>query len=251
MVRTRNKPKQTRLSFAPVGLATDGDSTIGGKADRLAKVRYGHPSAPSLVDQRPTSYRDTKKSGKSRKRKDLPDINRQKSPEVMLTSSNIKREHEESDDEGIPAEGSSRERNNTSNIKREPEESDNEDIATDNSSHGRNNTEESDENEIITKPSFQTKCDTSERDDEIITNPGGKLRRGAAPKPAIELDSDSEEEPVASSPAKRRKRNMASDILQTPRRNSNQHNIDLEEDLEDLRDSGITQPRLCVQLSFT
>lgn len=82
--------------------------------------------------------------------------------------------------------------------------------------------------------------DEASDDDVIVSKPRRRLRKGPSPKPIISLDSDSEQsdEPLVSSPAKRRRRNVDVDMPQTPRRNSNQDEADLEEDLEDLQDSG-------------
>lgn len=56
----------------------------------------------------------------------------------------------------------------------------------------------------------------------------------------IELSEDSEEDIVASSPAKRRKRNVEYTEPQTPNVRSEQDQLDLEEDLEDIQDSGMS-----------
>jgi hypothetical protein len=54
----------------------------------------------------------------------------------------------------------------------------------------------------------------------------------------FENDGFESEDIVAPSPRKRRKRDLEAEIPQTPRRRSEQDKLDLEEDLEDLRDSG-------------
>lgn len=98
---------------------------------------------------------------------------------------------------------------------------------------------------------------------EVINRPRRKLRRGAASKPVV-LDDDEEEdhvsrkpekseeekeeeeddddEPIIATPAKR-KRNTVTEDPQTPRRGSDQDQIDIEEDLEDLQDSVVKETR--------
>lgn len=94
--------------------------------------------------------------------------------------------------------------------------------------------------------------DSSDADD-IITQPSRKLRRGANAQPTIVLDDssdESEEEPVRSSPVKRRRLMRSSEVPQTPRRGQDQAELDIEEDLEDLQDSGTICPfALCIHFS--
>lgn len=74
----------------------------------------------------------------------------------------------------------------------------------------------------------------------MVIQPRRRLRRGAADATPIVVEEDSEDsdEPIRSSPIKRRKPNINSDAPETPRRNSDQERLDLEEDLEVLQDSG-------------
>lgn len=88
--------------------------------------------------------------------------------------------------------------------------------------------------------------------DEIVTRPRRESRRGAASRPAVisdeeeddhasknkEDDDEEEDEPIVATPA-RRKRNVAPEDRQTPRRGSDQDQLDIEEDLADLQDSGM------------
>ena len=68
---------------------------------------------------------------------------------------------------------------------------------------------------------------------EPISRPRRRLRRGGAPQPIlVDEESDGQQEVrggTSESPS----------IPRTPRRNSSQDRIDIEEDLEDLQDSGI------------
>jgi hypothetical protein len=181
MPRSRNKQKQTRLSFAPAASHPNSESPSS-KAGRLANVRYDHPSAPSVVIQRSPAAAVNEMSPKAKKSAASP------SPESPVSSFPVKNDTESSDD------------------------------------------------------------------DEIVTKPRRRLGRGTAPKRAISLDSDPEEsdEPVGPSPAKRQRRNVDTEAPHTPRRNSDQAKLDLEEDLEDLQDSGIapisSSPSLFIDL---
>lgn len=96
--------------------------------------------------------------------------------------------------------------------------------------------------------------------DEVVSRPRRKLRRGVASKPTIVLcdddngvkedepelknqqeekedENEDEDEPLVT-PARRRRHNIVSEDPQTPRRGSDQDKLDIEEDLEDLQDSG-------------
>lgn len=81
---------------------------------------------------------------------------------------------------------------------------------------------------------------SDQSDEDMVIQPRRRLRRGTVNvKPiVIEGDSEDSDEPVRSSPIKRRKRSITSDPPQTPRRHSEQEKLDLEEDLEVLQDSG-------------
>lgn len=85
-------------------------------------------------------------------------------------------------------------------------------------------------------------CTETSDSDEAILQPRRKLKRKPASPLIVPSDSDKSEEPVASSPAKRRRSTMEvdADVPQTPRTTTQQgqDQIDIEEDLEDLQDSG-------------
>ncbi|RHZ55629.1 hypothetical protein CDV55_102852 [Aspergillus turcosus] len=86
---------------------------------------------------------------------------------------------------------------------------------------------------------------SDQSDEDMVIQPRRRLRRGTANvKPiVVEEDSEDSDEPVRSSPVKRRKRNITSDPPQTPRRHSEQEKLDLEEDLEVLQDSVVKNTR--------
>ncbi|EAW22679.1 uncharacterized protein NFIA_013680 [Aspergillus fischeri NRRL 181] len=86
---------------------------------------------------------------------------------------------------------------------------------------------------------------SDESDEDMVIQPRRRLRRGAAdPRPiVVEEGSEDSDEPIRSSPIKRRKRNTNSDPPKTPRRNPDQERLDLEEDLEVLQDSVVKDTR--------
>lgn len=86
--------------------------------------------------------------------------------------------------------------------------------------------------------------------DEIVTLPPRRSRPRATQKRALVVDDESDEsDPVVSSPTKRRRRNIELEAPHTPRPTSEQDKLDLEEDLEDLQDSGIFSLFSCLELS--
>lgn len=84
------------------------------------------------------------------------------------------------------------------------------------------------------KPAADSESDA----DEVVPASRRKLRRGVAPQPAIAADDSDSEEELVISPKKRRTRNASPDVPQTPRRELKQDELDIEEDLQALQDSG-------------
>jgi hypothetical protein len=80
--------------------------------------------------------------------------------------------------------------------------------------------------------------DSITSDEEAIRGPGSSRHAAKSTGREFENDGFESEDIVAPSPRKRRKRDPEAEILQTPRSRSEQDKLDLEEDLEDLRDSG-------------
>ncbi|KAL5342287.1 hypothetical protein BJX70DRAFT_314647 [Aspergillus crustosus] len=72
--------------------------------------------------------------------------------------------------------------------------------------------------------------------DEVVSRPRRKLRRGGGPQPIVVDDSSEETEVRAVGP-------KSPSVPQTPRRDSTQDRIDLDEDLEDLQDSVVRTSR--------
>lgn len=84
-------------------------------------------------------------------------------------------------------------------------------------------------------------------EEEIVTRPTSRRRkRGAASSTAFPVDDlddlDESEDLIVSSPAKRRRLYSGAEALRTPRQTTEQDRLDLEEDLEDLKDSGDSSP---------
>jgi len=73
--------------------------------------------------------------------------------------------------------------------------------------------------------------------------PRRKLKRKAESSPVINLDSDDSEDPVMSSPVKRKRLIAGPRTPETPRDNSDQDQLDIEEDVRDLQDSGTYSPQ--------
>ncbi|KAL4989301.1 hypothetical protein BDW68DRAFT_186520 [Aspergillus falconensis] len=73
--------------------------------------------------------------------------------------------------------------------------------------------------------------------EEVVARPRRKLRRGGAPQPTVVDDESEEEQEVRSGTSK------SPSIPRTPRRDSSQDRIDIEEDLEDLQDSVVKASR--------
>ena len=264
----RGKTKQTRLSFKPPAAASrDNNNTQrdpGDQKSRHANLRYGHPSLATVRREEPSSAAapsppppaNTKSSAIEDERS-APSV-REKLPvkavsgkeknggfleltlllRVFFTDLTIKAnavdEDSDSDSDLEIAPRKPRKRENQQPLKR--------------------------------KRSRQQAASEDEESEpkEAINRPRRKLRRGAASKPVILDDGDEEEdhvlrkpekseeekeeedddddEPIVATPAKR-KRNIVTEDPQTPRRGSDQDQIDIEEDLEDLQDSVVKETR--------
>lgn len=86
---------------------------------------------------------------------------------------------------------------------------------------------------------------TEDSDSEVTPRPRRKLKRKAESSPVVTLDSDDSDEPIVSSPVKRRRPARDTEMPVTPRSSAKQDDLDIEEDLKDLQDSGmITTPTI-------
>lgn len=87
------------------------------------------------------------------------------------------------------------------------------------------------------KDTKDTSMETSDSDEEAPRS-HRKLKRKAKSSPIVLSDSEDSEELVSTSPVKRRRRAVDEDVPQTPRATTDQARLDIEEDLEDLQESG-------------
>lgn len=100
--------------------------------------------------------------------------------------------------------------------------------------------EESSENDIIIPSSHRKRRAPADADDSVEDIPRScrRLKRKAESSPIVLSGSEDSEEPVVSSPVKRRRRVADSETPQTPRDSTDQDQLEIEEDLKDLQDSG-------------
>ena len=73
---------------------------------------------------------------------------------------------------------------------------------------------------------------------EETPRPRRRLKRKADSSPIVLSDPDDSDEPVLSSPVKRRRLETVSELPETPRASADQDRLDIEEDVKDLQDSG-------------
>lgn len=241
------KPKQTRLSFNPTGAASPDTQ---GSPGRQAKLRYGHPSMPVVRPER--TRLDFKKQEGQKGWKQRP------SSPSPVESSDTDGEEEES--RPAPPQDSKKKKGKPARKQKKAiaVDEDDSELEVAPSKRTRNGNRTSKRKRPAVSESEPSQSEEKSDADEIVTRPRRKLRRGAASKPTIVLDDDEDEEkedepdlksqkekkedededePLMT-PARRRRRNVVSEDPQTPRRGSDQDNLDIEEDLEDLQDSG-------------
>ncbi|PKX94187.1 uncharacterized protein P174DRAFT_441472 [Aspergillus novofumigatus IBT 16806] len=239
MPRTYGKGKQTRLSFAPLSSSPPGtDGSTRSQNDRLATLRYDHPSLPSLrrnplqrgktLTRREKSYTPPKKVLSEGTPSSEPEQTTQRSREDESPTRSTAKDAiavDESSDSTLEIQRSARKymRLRSGKRKRSP-------------SLPKSSKTSANEPSILV---------SDESDEDMVKQPRRRLRRGAANARPIVVEEGSEDsdEPIHSSPIKRRKRNINSEPPKTPRRNSDQERLDLEEDLEVLQDSVVKNTR--------
>ncbi|KAF7170368.1 hypothetical protein CNMCM5623_002791 [Aspergillus felis] len=237
MPRNNGKAKQTRLSFAPLSSSPPGtDRSTRSQKDRLATLRYAHPSLPSL-------RRDPLERGKHLTRREESSTPPKKGLSEGTPSSEPEQTPQRPGEDQLPT--------------RSPRSPVKDAIAVDESSDstleiqrsarkymrlrsGKRKRSPSLPKPSKTSPNERPILVSDQSDEDMVIQPRRRLRRGTADvKPiVVEEDSEGSDEPIRSSPIKRRKRNISSDHPRTPRRQSEQEKLDLEEDLEVLQDSG-------------
>ncbi|CAL5871149.1 uncharacterized protein PFLUO_LOCUS5395 [Penicillium psychrofluorescens] len=227
----RSRKKQTRLAFAsaPPESEAAGDSPT--KSDgRFARLEYGHPSMASLL---------TEKSRNSQ---------HSASKETTPVRSSM-RKHESKD-------------KSRSKKKKHSIENENEDSTQDNQTSVQEPADSASSEDDIVAPSTQKRkkhppfdvateikslhsTDKSAMSDskETGSQTRRKLKRKAESSPIVLSDSEDSDEPVLSSPMKRRRRAADTETPQTPHSSADRDRLDIEEDLEDLQDSVVKKSR--------
>ncbi|KAF4158689.1 hypothetical protein CNMCM6936_002747 [Aspergillus lentulus] len=239
MPRTYGKGKQTRLSFAPLSSSPPGtDRSTRSQNDRLATLRYDHPSLPSL-------RRNPLQRGKTLTRREESST----PPKKVLSEVTPSSEPEQTPQR--PREDDSPTRSTAKDAITVDESSDStQEIQRSARKYMRLRSGKRKRSPSLSKSSKTSANErqvlvSDESDEDMVIQPRRRLRRGAADARPIVVEEDSEDsdEPIRSSPMKRRKRNINSDAPETPRRNSDQERLDLEEDLEVLQDSVVKNTR--------
>ncbi|KAE8375206.1 hypothetical protein BDV26DRAFT_20671 [Aspergillus bertholletiae] len=278
MPRTYGKrAKQTRLSFAPIALSQDSAEDADEKSDKKATLRYGHPSMPTIhstrshpggpsgetmspipfIKKSPTVQQSSKlkeepsekstplKKTKKKDKKEKKEEKKTKDKKGKKEKNKKKKKSEELVDE-LPQPSTSE-----SKAPIHPEaESDDDDEAPTSARKVR-------ETRVLKRKRSQTPSDIApspsqnfsplekpnDSDVEITSRPRRKLRRGPAQRPSIVLDNDDSDEGPISTPARKRRRPIDTQLPQTPEQNLDQDELDLREDLEDLQDSVVKETR--------
>ena len=261
----RGKTKQTRLSFKPPAAASqDKDSTQrdpGDQKSRHANLRYGHPSLATVRLGKPPSAAAPSPPPANTKSSTIEDERSAPSVREKLPSKAVSGKEKNGGFLWITFKGLLADLTIKANAVDEDSDSDSDlEIAP------RKPRKKETQQPLKRKRSRVSEKAVSE-DEESDPNevrPRRKLRRGAASKPVVLDDDDEEEyhasrnpeksgeekeeeeddddEPIIATPAKR-KRNIVTEDPQTPRRGSDQDQIDIEEDLEDLQDSVVKETR--------
>ncbi|KAI9368989.1 hypothetical protein BJX61DRAFT_521418 [Aspergillus egyptiacus] len=223
--KSKGKAKQTRLAFVPTAFTSEDKDD---ETDRHAQVRYSHPSMPTLRRGRSS----VKKSSSS-------------APFVKAESS-------DSEVEVAPRQSSRRKKidspeKSISNDATPPappspplqaQEDDSESDLEILHSARKNTTSRAAKRKRPVESSESEDLHVSEEseDEEVVSRPRRKLRRGGAQPTVVDDDSTEEKDDRAVSSA-------SPGLPRTPRRDSAQDRIDLEEDLQDLQDSVVKTSR--------
>lgn len=262
----RGKTKQTRLSFKPPAAASqDKDSTQrdpGDQKSRHANLRYGHPSLATVRRGKPPSAAAPSPPANTQS-STIEDERSAPSVREKLPSKAVSGKEKNGGFLWITFKGLLADLTIKANAVDEDSDSDSDlEIAP---RKPRKKETQQPLKRKRSRVSEKAVSEDEESDQEEVTNrPRRKLRHGAASKPVVLDDDDEEEdhasqnpekseeekeeeeddddEPIIATPAKR-KRNIVTEDPQTPRRGSDQDQIDIEEDLEDLQDSVVKETR--------
>ncbi|BCS25939.1 uncharacterized protein APUU_50650S [Aspergillus puulaauensis] len=211
--KSKGKAKQTRLSFVPEFTNSQDE-----EANRNANVRYAHPSLSTLRSPRKASEKSSTPT---------PFVNLEPSPEEASQKRSRRK--------GKKASQMSASQNATP----PPPATQDSDSDLEIVKSARKNTR--------ARNTKRKRVDSSEPEDphisdesdadEVVSRPRRKLRRGGAPQPIVVDDDSSEDQEIRAGASN------SPDIPHTPRRDSAQDRIDLDEDLEDLQDSVVKTSR--------
>lgn len=234
--KSKGRAKQTRLSFVP----TEFTNSQNEEANRNANVRYAHPSLSTLRSPR-----------KARDKSSTPTpVNLEPSPEEALQSTNDQSSQRRSRRKGkkgtlsgnnyllsglicIAASQMSASQHATSPSPPPATQDSDSDLEIVHSARKNTRAGNTKRKRVDSSESEGSHISDESDADEVVARPRRKLRRGGAPQPIV-VDDDSEEQEVRAGAS------HSPDIPHTPRRDSAQDRIDLDEDLEDLQDSGTT-----------
>ncbi|KAJ5553311.1 hypothetical protein N7494_002689 [Penicillium frequentans] len=227
--------KQTRLAFATAPAAPSGDGNDD-DGERFRTLSYGHPSLASVRPERSRKSKpesSKKSSSKPPKRDKRQKLNKEteeevpKSPKQGISQPPLQVLDDSSDDEIIIPSAQKRKRNASAELQI-------------NDATGSSKAVSSKD-----KRKSQRRALSPIVDDEPMETPRPrrKLKRKAESSPVINLDSDDSEEPVMSSPVKRKRLIAGPKTPETPRDSSDQDQLDIEEDVRDLQDSVVKKTR--------
>ncbi|KAL3494740.1 hypothetical protein BJX62DRAFT_26920 [Aspergillus germanicus] len=226
--KSKGKAKQTRLAFVPAEFASDDKDD---ENSRKANVRYTHPSMSTVRRGRSAGEKSSAPK---------PFVTVEPSPEESSQSevgkSTKRRPRSEK-------RGSSRKSiSNNATLSAPPSpptatQDSESDLDIVHSARKPMRTRALKRKRPVDSSESEEQQKSEESDvDEIVSRPRRKLRRGGAPQ-LIVVDDDSSDEEIRIVASK------SPSVPHTPRRDSTQHRIDLEEDLEDLQDSVVRTSR--------
>ncbi|KAL4873656.1 hypothetical protein BDV12DRAFT_159357 [Aspergillus spectabilis] len=230
--KSKGKAKQTRLSFVPPSFASDGKDD---EDSRNANLRYSYPSKSTLCRGRSAGEHSSNlkpapfvRVGPSAEDSSQSEVEmasqrrstrKKKEPSQTPTSNNaappappsLPPTPQDSDSESeLEVIQSARKSARNENMKRK-----------------RVDSSEPEDVQILEESDAE----------EVVSRPRRKLRRGGAPQPIVIEDESSEDTDVRAVVPK------SPSVPHTPRRDSAQDRIDIEEDLEHLQDSVVKASR--------
>ncbi|KAL4899538.1 hypothetical protein BDW74DRAFT_189026 [Aspergillus multicolor] len=233
--KSKGKAKQTRLAFVPAEFTlSQQDEDSNSTTSRNANVRYTNPSLGTLRSGRTGS-----------KRKNSPGLTPQPFVKTAVPSEPTSPTQDSDSDSDLEIVHSARKNMRTRSMKREiasPEpapatqESDSDLEAVHSAQKPTRSRVTKRKREASSEPESAHLSQESDAD-EIVTRPRRKLRRGGAPQPSAVDDGSEREQEIRGGTLK------SPSVPHTPRRDSAQDRIDIEEDLEDLQDSVVKSSR--------